>query len=334
MTRQNASIPAITGAIDESVAIKVFPQAISPYRSTVIAYGASFIATTIGFPFDTVKTRMQSYRKFTSVFDCVVKSYRQDGVKGFYRGLWAPLFLSAFVRSLSVSFFTSAKPVWYDLLYGWNQAGISAQMHPFVMNFPVCFLAGATAGVGTSLVSCPFEFTKVYSQIAALAHKPAPGQTPNTAYVRQLTIETVRAICKHNGPLGLYSGYKYQVSRDALGAGIYFAIYESFKWACNALINGTPTESSPILILIAGGMSGVTCWASIFPLDTIKSLIQKDIVTNTLRKEQGLEPFPEKHRKLVIEKRMYRGLGVSIGRTFLVNMVFFSSFEFSMKHFV
>ncbi|QBM90389.1 carrier protein [Metschnikowia aff. pulcherrima] len=339
----NGSIPAITGAIDELTAIRVFPPAISPYRSTVIAYGTSFIATTIGFPFDTVKTRMQLYKKFASVFDCVRSSYKHDGVRGFYRGIWAPLFSTSFVRSISVSIFTGVKPLWYDALYGWNKIGESA-VHPFVMNFPVCFLAGATAGVGTSLLSCPFEFTKVYSQIAALAHNLAKTKdiglanptngSAGSAYVRQSTLETVKAICKHNGPLGLYSGYRYQVLRDAAGSGVYFAVYELFKWACNALINGTPLQLSPVSILVAGGMSGVTCWAIIFPLDTIKSLIQKDIVTNTLRLEQGLEPLPIKNRKLRFEKRMYRGLGVSISRTFLVNMVFFGTFEFSMKHFI
>ncbi|OBA22031.1 mitochondrial carrier [Metschnikowia bicuspidata var. bicuspidata NRRL YB-4993] len=330
---QNASIPAITGNIDELVAIRVFPASISPYRLTIIAYGTSFVATVIGFPFDTVKTRMQLYKKFTSMFDCVRQSYMQDGVRGFYRGIWAPLFLTAFVRSVSVSIFTGAKPLCYDLLYGWNGAAEMAQKHPFVLNFPVCFFAGAAAGVGTSLLSCPFEFTKVYSQIASLAQKSAPSAKP-AAYVKHSTLDTVRAICRQNGPLGLYSGYRYQVIRDASGSGIYFATYEAFKWTCNALINGTPSAASPVSILLAGGMSGVTCWAIIFPFDTLKSLIQKDIVTNTLRKEQGLEPYPARTRKLEITKRMYRGLSVSMTRTFLVNMVFFGTFEFSMKHFI
>lgn len=342
MSQKTNAIPAITGDIDESRAIRVFHPALSPYRSTVIAYGTSFVATVIGFPFDTVKTRMQSYKKFTSVFDCVVRSYRADGVGGFYRGLWAPLFSTALVRSISVTFFTKAKPLCYEALYGWNKAGESAQMHPFVMNFPVCFMAGALAGTGTSLLSCPFEFTKVYSQIASLANtllqksvseagtaKAAPIAAPP-----QSTIQTVKAIYRHNGIMGFYSGYRYQLVRDAAGAGVYYAFYEAFKWTCNAVINGDPAESSPVSILLAGGMSGVTCWAVIFPFDTIKSLIQKDIVTNTLRRDQGLEPFADRVRKLEFAKRMYRGLGVSILRTFLVNMVFFGTYEFSMKHFI
>lgn len=249
------------------------------------------------------------------------------------------MFLTAFVRSVSVSIFTRIKPLCYDFLYG-GPRGSAAQLHPFVMNFPVCFLAGACAGVGTSILSCPFEFIKVYSQIALLAHKgpEAPSasalQAKPPALPKMSTVNTIRTICRHNGVMGLYSGFRYQVVRDATGSGVYFAVYESFKWATNYLINGNPSTSSPISILIAGGTSGITCWAIIFPLDTAKSLIQRDIVTNTLRAEQGLQPNPVEKRKLSISKRMYRGLGISMGRSFLVNMVFFGTYEFAMKHFV
>lgn len=331
----SGKIPAITGEIDPSSAVRVFPEALSPYRQTVLAYGLSWVATVIGFPFDTVKTRLQSYKKFLLVWDCVAQSYRSDGVRGFYRGVWAPLFLTAFSRSLSVSILTSVKPHVYDLLFGWNDAAHSAMAHPFLMNIPVCFLAGSFTGGVSSLISSPFEFTKVFSQLANLAQAPSANLAKTAAPKTHplTTWQTVQVICKQHGPLGLYLGFRYQAIRDALGLGVYFSVYETFKWACNALINGTPTELSPILILWAGGMSGVTCWAFIFPLDTAKSLLQKDIVTNTLRKQQGLPELPPKPRVLSWNRRSYRGLSVQMTRSFLVNMVFFGTYEFSMKHF-
>lgn len=332
-----SGIPAITGEIDESKAIRVFPEALLPYRSTVLAYGTSFVATTIGFPFDTVKTRMQTYKAFTSYLDCIVKTYRAEGIKGFFRGITAPLVSTAFVRSLSVSIFTGVKPYCYDILYGWKDDNGEPDLHPFIRNFPVCFTAGAVAGCGVSIFACPFEFTKVYSQIASLAQRQAArAQSPSAAvYDPHFSLaKTVRNTIKYKGPWGLYSGYKFHFLRDALGSGAYFATYESFKWASNSLINGDAALSSPISILLAGGMSGVTCWALIFPFDTAKLLIQKDIVTNILRRDQGLEPNPPKVRRLVFARHIYRGVGMSMTRSFLVNMVFFSTYEFSMKHFV
>lgn len=332
-------IPAITGDIDESRAIRVFSPALLPYRSTFLAYGTSFIATTIGFPFDTVKTRMQTYKSFSSNLDCIVKTYNAEGVRGFFRGITAPLISTAFVRSLSVSIFTALKPWCYELLYGWKD-DVHPPAHPFVRNFPVCFMAGAIAGSGVSVFACPFEFTKVYSQIASLAQLLAKRalvaeSAAVTPYNPHLSLsQVVKNIIKTEGPWGLYSGYRYHFLRDFFGSGVYFAVYESFKWASNGLINGDPAMSSPVSILLAGGMSGVTCWAIIFPFDTLKLRIQKDVVTNILRTNQGLEPLPPKDRRLVFARHIYRGVGMSMTRSFVVNMVFFSTYEFSMKHFI
>ena len=55
MESSNRGIPAITGQLDYSNAIHVFPDALQPFRSTILAYGASFISTTVGFPMDTVR---------------------------------------------------------------------------------------------------------------------------------------------------------------------------------------------------------------------------------------------------------------------------------------
>lgn len=329
------SIPAITGEIDESKAFHVFPSFLSPYRSAIIAYGTLAVSTTIGFPFDTVKTRMQTYKRFTGVLDCVVKSYRADGIVGFYRGVWAPMISTAFVRSLNVSVFTNVKPICHNWIIGLGTSA-SVAAHPFIANIPVCFVAGAAAGMVTSILACPFEFSKVFSQIEVIARKntaSAAGAALKEGAQRYTTLQTVKVITKNLGVRGLYSGYKYHLIRDAIGSGVYYAVYESFKWACNGLINGDATQLSPVSILAAGGISGATCWAVIFPFDTTKALIQRDIVANILRREHGQEPVPLKPRKLEFSRRIYRGLGISMYRSVFVNMVFFGTYEFSMKHF-
>lgn len=325
------SIPAITGEIDHSTALRVFPALLLPYKPTILAYLTSLISTTIGFPFDTVKTRMQTYKQFSSYLNCIVSTFKHEGIRGFYRGITAPLILTSFVRSLSVTIFTSTKPYFYEALYGWQKDDHVG--YPLLRNFPVCFAAGAAAGCGVSIFACPFEFTKVYSQIASLAVKLAAVKAPGIAVSPHVgTLQTFKSIVSHEGLTGLYLGYRYHLARDALGSGVYFAVYEFIKWATNALINSDPMKASPFSIMIAGGTSGVVCWAAIFPFDTTKSLIQKDIVTNILRKQRGEEPLPPKSRKIRFGTRIYRGLGVSMARSFLVNMVFFTTFEFGMKH--
>lgn len=67
-----------------------FPDPLRPYRATVNSLFASVFAVTLGFPLDSVKTRLQSY-KYKGNWACIVDTYKNEGVFGFYRGLAAPL---------------------------------------------------------------------------------------------------------------------------------------------------------------------------------------------------------------------------------------------------
>lgn len=337
MSDRSAGIPAITGQIDYSKAWHVFPDYLQPYRTTLLAYGASFASTTIGFPMDTVKTRMQTHKNFTSYFDCVRKTYKVEGIRGFFRGIWAPLISTSMAKSLSVGIFTLVKPTAYRAIYG-NDTTIG-DTHPVLKNLPVCMASGFISGGGVSLFACPFEFTKVYAQISRLVQSksmkdlPQHLQTNHQEVVSPSTTKTFRQIVRHEGFRGLYTGYKYHFLRDSISSGVYYSIYESLKWTMNSIQESYQIGSPQLSILLAGGLSGILSWTFVFPFDTTKSLIQKDVVTNILRKEQGLSPLPPKERKLQkFERKLYRGLGISVTRSFMVNMVFFSVYEFAMSH--
>lgn len=340
-------IPAITGEIDYSKAFHIFPKELQPFRGTIIAYGASLFSTLVGLPFDAVKIRMQTHKQFTGYFDCFKKTYAKEGLAGFFRGSTPVLISTSCAKSLSVSLFTSVKPYTYSALYDTPWTKNLENFHPFLRNIPVCFVSGIISGAGVSLFACPFEFTKIYAQLERLVTskslkelsnmKPAEAiKPPQTILNPTKSISTatiVKEIVKSDGISGLYSGFRYHVMRDSISTGIYYSIYESMKWIMNNFINKDPTLSSPFSVLLAGGLSGVFSWIIIFPVDTRKALIQKDAVTNILRKSHGLEPLPPKPRQgEKLQGRAYRGLGISITRSFIVNMVFFGTFELGMKY--
>lgn len=339
--KEARGIPAITGQVDPSIAIHIYPQALQPFRGLVNAYAASILSTFIGFPLDTVKTRMQTHKHFRTYWHCVSLTYHHDGIRGFFRGVWAPLILTSFSKSLSVSLFTHVKPLVYTAVYG-----DSVGLHPLLRNVPVCFISGMVAGGGVSLFACPFEFTKVYAQLESLVdHKnnqlvnlDKVGKVTSAAkHVDQRpknlsTIQIARQIVKYEGVSGLYSGFRYHVVRDALLLGMYYSIYESMKYMMNVAINGDAANASPISILFAGGLLGVVSWAFIFPVDTTKLLIQKDIVSNILRKLAGIPEVTPPKRTPRFERKAYRGLGILMTRSFVVNMVFFSAFETAMTY--
>lgn len=140
--------------------------------------------------------------------------------------------------------------------------------------------------------------------------------------------------------------------RDTLGTATYFMTYESSKQLLTTF-GGDGTHSNPLAVLVAGGLCGIVSWALIctFPLaypgrvcssnqllliiiltpvdvdpvDSAKSIYQR----NSLMYSKGQKVEPVKIR--FFQRNMYRGLGVSMGRSCAVNAVFFSSFEFLKK---
>ncbi|KAK8145782.1 hypothetical protein G3M48_004035 [Beauveria asiatica] len=112
--------------------------------------------------------------------------------------------------------------------------------------------------------------------------------------------------------------------RDTVGTGIYFMVYESGKQLGTTFAGDS---SNKLAVVAAGGSCGLISWAIIYPIDSAKSIYQR----NSLLYARGekVEPPP----KITFFKRdMYRGLAVSMSRSCVVNAIFFSSFEFIKKH--
>ena len=112
------------------------------------------------------------------------------------------------------------------------------------------------------------------------------------------------------------------VVRDTLGTAIYFMTYESSKQLLTTY-RGDKSTTNPLAVVIAGGICGVTSWALIYPIDSSKSIYQRNCLTHC--KGQKVKKAPKIQ---FFNKRMYRGLGVSMGRSCVVNSIFFSAFEF------
>lgn len=62
-----------------------YPAVLKPYRTSFNSWFASLVAVSTGFPLDSVKTRLQTY-KYKGNWHCIVDTYKNEGVLGFYRG--------------------------------------------------------------------------------------------------------------------------------------------------------------------------------------------------------------------------------------------------------
>jgi hypothetical protein len=114
--------------------------------------------------------------------------------------------------------------------------------------------------------------------------------------------------------------------RDTLGTGIYFMTYESSKQLLTAF-RRDKSPTNPLSVVLAGGLCGVASWALIYPIDSAKSIYQRNCLTHCKGEKVSRAPKIQ-----FFNKRMYRGLGVSMGRSCVVNSIFFSAFELIKKN--
>lgn len=325
-------IPAIAGNLNAKHAIHIFPDQLQPFRSGILAYGASLASTLVGYPFDTVKVRMQTHSHFRGYIDCTRRTYISEGVRGFFRGVWAPLLSTSFSKSLNVSIYTACKPYVYETMFQNTWSKKIRQEHPFWRNLPVCFVSGCIAGAGVSFFACPFEFIKVYSQLEKLVTANSSLASIKIKPETQGTLQICKTIVTSSGLKGLYSGFKLHFLRDSLSTGVYFSLYELIKLFTNHLTNRNASGTSPFAVLLSGGLSGILSWIIIFPVDTAKSLVQKAAMISIFRKLHGLSQAPPVDTFKKKDGWFYRGLGISITRSVLTNMVFFGVFEFGMTY--
>ena len=244
-----------------------------PYR-TEIAASLSTIASTLGAsPADVVKTQMQSYN-FASTLACVKHIYYSEGLKGFWRGSTAPLASITLVKTMTFSAYQKAKYRISETIgraTGGEEPLVTVNRPGSIPNLATlaCFGgAGMFAGAATSVVGCPFELTKLFAQIS-LGELPAGAfqkkQVPANDAIRKSyqslgAFRTAMNIVRLRGVLGLWSGFRLHVLREALGTGIYFMTYESAK---QLLVKYQKKDSptAPLSVTLAGGVSGLVSWA-------------------------------------------------------------------------
>ncbi|KAL9057016.1 MAG: hypothetical protein Q9162_002564 [Coniocarpon cinnabarinum] len=304
---------------------------IKKYRTEISASSASLLSTLTAYPLDSVKTRMQAFTNTP------------------LQGAIAPLLSITLVRTVSFSIYQKAKYTYDDWIA--KATGSSPLVHansPGAMpslSTLLCFGgAGATSGSVITLLSFqsadgnftgPFELTKLNAQIAVLMERgvgkydsfeaPDRSRAPDRKQPTAGTFKTAKWIMKQRGVMGLYSGFHLHLLRDTIGTTIYFTTYESSKQMLANARGNSPT--SPLAVVMAGGLCGLVSWACIYPIDSAKSIYQRNVLVAGASDSEK----PKRPRIEWFNRRMYRGLGVSMSRSCVINAIFFSAFEVVKK---
>ncbi|KAK7516004.1 solute carrier family 25 protein [Phyllosticta citriasiana] len=314
-------------------------------------YISGAVGILIGNPLDLVKTRLQAGpAATTTAAGSTPSQVKWHAAGNFVRGIPAPVLgYGALNALLFVSYNRTL------LLLG--EPDPTSPTSPNALG--KVFLAGAVGGLATFVVSAPTELVKCRAQVYDSLSGIAAAGRSHGAGVSSWAVarETWRA----EGLRGFYRGGAVTAVRDAVGYAFYFWSYELCKRAfaststspssSSTTSSTTPTvEDSPATVLLCGGIAGVVTWASIFPLDVIKTRVQTQpalhraaaaaaapAATGSLA-NWGLPGGPR--GAWAIAKSAYanegaavffRGLGVCSVRAFVVNAVQWAVYEWVMR---
>jgi solute carrier family 25 (mitochondrial carnitine/acylcarnitine transporter), member 20/29 len=136
------------------------------------------------------------------------------------------------------------------------------------------WLAGAVGGLATWVVSTPTELVKCRAQVSS---PTSPGSSTSLSIGRE--------IFRTEGIRGLYFGGLVTALRDSIGYGFYFWSYELSTRTFQSQSPSETASAEAARVLLCGGLAGVVTWASIFPLDVIKTRVQTQLL-------QGAESAP------------------------------------------
>lgn len=179
--------------------------------------------------------------------------------------------------------------------------------------------AGFFSAIPQIVLTAPFERVKVLLQVQG-QNTLAPGEKPKYSGA----LDVVRQLYKEGGIRSVYRGSAATLARDGPGCAAYFATYEYIKRRLTPVdpVTGKPSGNlSLTAITCAGGAAGIAMWTLVFPVDTVKSILQAvegkptiGGVINGLYKAGGMKAF-------------YPGFGPAIARAVPANAATFLGVE-------
>jgi solute carrier family 25 carnitine/acylcarnitine transporter 20/29 len=293
---------------------------ISPHSGMSADFWASYVSGTagllIGNPLDVIKVRLQAGDSPTSPTPAVPlpRIYQFSGARSLIRGTAAPILSSGALNS--ILFVSYNRTTDFLKTRGDAKAGLGTT-----------WVAGAIGGLATWVVSTPTEIVKCRTQISSSA------SASNSWAI-------MRGIMKTEGIRGLYFGGVVTALRDSIGYGFYFWSYELSSRFMGSRMKDRGMDSAgqeAAKVLLCGGLAGIVTWASVFPLDVIKTRVQTQVLgtgvtlDGTQHRRLGAMEIAKNAYKREGSHVFFRGLLVCSVRAFFVNAAQWAVYELLMR---
>ncbi|OCB89279.1 mitochondrial carrier [Sanghuangporus baumii] len=334
-----------------------------------VAFGsvAGMVSKVFEHPFDLCKVRLQAQvldatARFKGPVDCLMTTWKKEGLRGLYRGLPAPV-VGAMVENATL-FLTYGQ---LQRLCRWWSGSSDA------LTTPQMIFSAAGAGAATSFLLTPIELVKCKMQVQLLAlesSSPAAALqnlegkasaallgSPSKPNFSTLPgpLSVLRNVLHTHGPRGLWLGQTGTLIRETGGAAAWFGTKES---VCDVLLrwrqrHQQPHHAEPLTkkdlkaweSAFAGACAGVAYNVVLFPADSVKSALQT---------AEELRPHDRAHssgngltRKMQATfwgtardmyrskgiRGLYAGMGVTVARAIPSNALIFLVYDGLSKRF-
>ncbi|XQJ25149.1 mitochondrial carrier protein, putative [Leishmania guyanensis] len=249
------------------------------------AQGAATVL--LGHPLDTAKVRMQAAGPHTSrsTIGTMWSMATAEGPRSLYRGAVPPLVMEGAKRSLQFALWDWMRAFARDAPKSRSDANRAASggagsawdaarhvVHRGMVGIGgSTFVSGAVAGGVGTLIGCPMHVIKIQTQC-------------QTSLSTQNAWTCMRSIYDQEGFLGFYRGFRYNVVKDVCFASMYLGLYAILRDhpflepptlnPAAATATTDPSRRTKLGAFLSGAVASMATWALLFPLDTIKTLVQ------------------------------------------------------------
>ena len=281
---------------------------LSVQNEVIAGISAGIVGTVLGFPLDTIKTRLQTSEVNSSILSIGKTIYYEGGLLGFYRGMASPLLALTILNMLNFASYAN----FCKLLHVNTSRIIERKRFEWKIG-----LAAALVGPLSSLISTPFELVKIQMQL---------NLSRQNGIRYRNSLHAVHSIYSNHSFKGLYTGFKINTFREIVFLSTYFTTYEHLK--SGLLHQSYGNLPSSIAVPLSGGIAGSWGWFVSFPLDCIKGNIQGRELGKL--KIEGVPKTADIFYSLIKQKGirgLYSGLLPSITRAFIVSSSRFSAYE-------
>lgn len=223
----------------------------------------------VGHPFDSLKVRVQVGE--------TLRDQKMDlaTVRQLYRGVVPPIVTAGSTQAINFAVYEHCKSKIHQFVNGGRKLRPEEELY----SLSTTFWGGTCSGAIISLLTSPIGMVKIQQQVVSEAN----------------VVSCIRSLYQKSGIRVFYRAYLSSFVMEAPGRGVYLWTYECVKFnlakyaaISNAGLPLTSTswegidsvkayKTAPFAVsATAGACAGMFSWLVVYPLDVIKSRMQRD----------------------------------------------------------